>query len=64
MPPVIIDKPLAASFNWQAREQALLRLLCGIITPAQAEMALEQWESVLAERPELLGPLPPDLSDP
>jgi hypothetical protein len=35
------------------REEALVLVLSSFLSPEQAASALEQWEAVLAERPEL-----------
>lgn len=50
----------ADRFDWVAREEALLRVLTAYLSPLQAESAAEQWEAVLAARPELSEHRPPD----
>lgn len=39
--------------RWEAREEALMKVIIPYLTPMQAASALDQWEAVLAARPEL-----------
>ena len=50
-------KPTRSSGSWEDRERALMTVVVSYLTPNQAASALDQWEAVLASRPELAMPL-------
>ena len=48
------------TIDWMERERAFAAILMPYLSPTQAASLLEQWEAVLAARPELVAPPRPD----